>query len=237
MVKTKYLSKISTKSMVDTVVSRLTDAILNNELKPGQKIPTESELAKAFGVGRNTVREAIKTLVAYGILTIRRADGTYVSDNFTPRIINPMLYGIILKKNGAYKDLIELRKLIDTGVLLLLQNHGVTEEEKEKISEKRIDLEQYILAGGENSDIILEKDIYFHHEIAACSKNEAVVSTYDILVNITQDFQRKTIEYIQQTDNLKTLIQSHRNIENSLLHGDANSVYQTLETSYKFWFV
>lgn len=233
----KYLSKINTKSMVDTVVSRLTDAILNNELKPGQKIPTESELTKTFGVGRNTVREAIKTLVAYGILNIHRADGTYVADEFSPRIINPMLYGIILKKNGAYKDLIELRKLIDIGVLILLQNHEITDEEKKNISAKRIDLEQYILSGGNDSDIILEKDIYFHHEIVVCSGNDAVVSTYNTIVNITQDFQRKTIEYIQQTDNLNTLVQNHRSIEESLLHGDANSVYQVLETSYKFWFV
>lgn len=73
--------KIKNKSVVQTVVDSITKAIINGELRPGDKIPTEMELADSFGVGRNSIREAIKILVYYGILEIRRAEGTIAKYN------------------------------------------------------------------------------------------------------------------------------------------------------------
>lgn len=73
--------KIKNKSVVQTVVDSITKAIINGELRPGDKIPTEMELAESFGVGRNSIREAIKILVYYGILEIRSAEGTFAKYN------------------------------------------------------------------------------------------------------------------------------------------------------------
>ena len=64
--------KIKNKSVVQTVVDSITKAIIAGELKPGDKIPTELELAESFGVGRNSIREAIKILV--------QSDGTEGDD-------------------------------------------------------------------------------------------------------------------------------------------------------------
>ena len=75
--------------MVQIVIDRISGAIIDGELRPGDKIPTEPELSAMFNVGRNTVREAIRILVAYGVLEIRRAEGTFVCDGFSPQIINP----------------------------------------------------------------------------------------------------------------------------------------------------
>ena len=57
--------------------------MLNRELRPGDKIPTEAELAESMGVGRNSIREAIKILVYLGVLEIRRAEGTFVCEGFS----------------------------------------------------------------------------------------------------------------------------------------------------------
>ena len=76
----KYLAPINSKSMVQIVIDRITGAIIDGELKPGDQIPTEPELSSLFNVGRNTVREAIRILVAYGVLEIRRAEGTFICD-------------------------------------------------------------------------------------------------------------------------------------------------------------
>ena len=86
--------KIKNKSVVQTVVDSITKAIIAGELKPGDKIPTELELAESFGVGRNSIREAIKILVYYGILEIRRAEGTFVCNGFNKIMIDPMVYGV-----------------------------------------------------------------------------------------------------------------------------------------------
>ena len=73
--------KIKSKSVVQTVVDSITKAIIAGDLKPGDKIPTEMELAESFGVGRNSIREAIKILVYYGVHSapepgLCKSDGT-----------------------------------------------------------------------------------------------------------------------------------------------------------------
>ena len=71
----EYLKKINRSSVVQRVIDRLTEAIVSGELKPGDRIPTEMELAEQMGVARNSIREAVKILVYIGVLEIRRADG------------------------------------------------------------------------------------------------------------------------------------------------------------------
>lgn len=69
--KVSYLKKLNSESVVQQVINCLTDAIIHKELRPGDKIPTEMELAQTLGVGRNSIREAIKILVYLGVLEIR----------------------------------------------------------------------------------------------------------------------------------------------------------------------
>ena len=84
------------------------------------------ELCKQFGAGRNSVREAVKKLQAYGILYIKRADGTFVSENYNQKMLDPMLYSIILQKN-SWQEFVELRSVIDIGTLnIIIQRNDIT---------------------------------------------------------------------------------------------------------------
>lgn len=66
------------KTLGQQIEDQLMKYILDNQIAIGEKIPNEFELADIFGVGRSTVREAVKSLVSRGILEVRRGDGTYV---------------------------------------------------------------------------------------------------------------------------------------------------------------
>lgn len=66
-------------SLADKVANEIVRTIIGRELKAGDKLPNEFELAKALGVGRSTVREAVKTLVSRNVVEIRRGSGTFVS--------------------------------------------------------------------------------------------------------------------------------------------------------------
>ena len=83
---------------VQQIIDAFTQQLVQGKLRPGDQIPTEVELAEKFGVARNTVREAIKILVAMGVLEIRRPVGTFVCKGFTEPMLSPMLYGIILSR-------------------------------------------------------------------------------------------------------------------------------------------
>ena len=114
-----YLKKLNNESVVQRVINCLTDTMINKELRPGDKIPTELELSETLGVGRNSIREAIKILVYLGVLEIRRAEGTFVCEGFTESMIDPMIYGIILDKADSYDNLMELREMMEAGVVRL----------------------------------------------------------------------------------------------------------------------
>lgn len=234
--KPSYLTSIKSNSIVDHVVSRLTNAIIDGELKPGDQIPIESELASTFGVGRNTVREAVRILVAYGVLEIRRADGTYVCSGFSPKILDPMLYGIILQKESAYKALIGLRQLLDNGILQILSAADIPDEVWETFYRAQREFEECLNGRTHNIQQIVEADIAFHCELAKAADNIAILTTYNTIVEITKDFLHKTIKMAIDSGEVEKVISSHREILEKLAERDMNELYQTVEKSYSFWF-
>ena len=103
---------IRNTSVVDSVKDWITDQMIKGNLRPGSKLPTEAELSQRLGVGRNSVREAIKQMEAYGVLYIKRAEGTFVAEQFDPKMLSPIFYSIILQ-NASWQDFVDLRRAID----------------------------------------------------------------------------------------------------------------------------
>ena len=114
----KFTTTIQTKSMVEQVKENIINAIIMGELKPGDQLPTETEMCELFGVSRNTIREVIKILTTYGIVYIKRPEGTFVSEGYNPNMLNPMMFGILLGKKD-WKELINFRMAVDIGTLYL----------------------------------------------------------------------------------------------------------------------
>ena len=86
------------KSRVDLAVDQIIQVILDRDMKAGDKLPNEYDLARELGVGRSTLREAIKRLVARNILTARQGAGTFVSE-----------------KNGVPEDPLGLTFMMEEG--------------------------------------------------------------------------------------------------------------------------
>jgi DNA-binding FadR family transcriptional regulator len=76
--------KLPRLSLVDSAVAELRSAVARGEWPVGERIPTEPRLSEQFGVGRNTVREAVRVLVHAGLLETRQGDGTYVRARLDP---------------------------------------------------------------------------------------------------------------------------------------------------------
>ena len=90
---------------------RLMKYILDKPVKIGEKIPNEYELTELFGVGRSTVREAVKGLVTRGVLEVRRGDGTYVIS--TSYMENDVLgFGNVEDRYRLALDLFDVRLMI-----------------------------------------------------------------------------------------------------------------------------
>lgn len=91
-----FTREIRPKSISKVIVERIVGSILAGELVPGDKLPSEKEFAARIGVGRSSVREAVKILEALGIVEIRRADGVYVVDEYRGTMLTPHVLGIVM---------------------------------------------------------------------------------------------------------------------------------------------
>ena len=103
---------IQRTSVSDEIVVQLTDLIARNVLKPGDRLPPERELCKQFGVGRSSLREALRSLAVMGILDGRIGEGTFVCDN-SQYLEKALQWGFRLD-GKKLQDLSETRMMLES---------------------------------------------------------------------------------------------------------------------------
>lgn len=224
-----FLRPINTKSVVQRVVNRLTTAMINKELKVSDKVPTEIELSKSFGVGRNSIREAIKILVAFGVFEIRRPEGTFVTNEFSEKMLDPLLYGIILDESNSLESLKELREWIDWGILRL----AVLKADEHDISELEKSFENLQTALQEK-DIqkIFDADNAFHVALNNASHNSLFFKIADLIRILTSELRLRTIKKMSQLDKLNALEIAHKNLLDSVKKNPATLSREIIVDGY-----
>lgn len=233
MTKETFLKEIGGKSVVEQIVDNITNAIINGELKPGDKIPTENELCTSMGVGRNSVREAIKILGAYGVINIKRAEGTFVTQDYDSKMLFPVLYGIILQKDSA-NQIVELRKIIDVGILQLALDK-MDSESLQKAEEVMKDLEQKITAANVKASDIFEADIAFHKVLADITQNALLEGICFYVDQITSKSRIKAIEKILNEEATEQFLLMHKEMLRVLKEKDRTKINGVVEKHYQYW--
>ena len=225
------LKRIKSESVVQQIIDSLVEAMIRKELRPGDQIPTEMELAESLGVGRNSVREAIKILVYFGVLEIRRAEGTYVCEGFTETMIDPIIYGIILDKAGSYEYLMELREIMEAGVMKLAMQNA----EEEEIKKLRIQLERMrreIELGPDNVDRIFHEDNEFHSIITAMGHNPLVQKIEAVVRTLTHSMRYETVRTMIESGKGQELYQAHAKLLQILENKDENNLNENVRNTY-----
>lgn len=232
--KNDYLRPINNSSVVQQVIDSLTNAMINGQLKPGDQIPTEVELAESFGVGRNSIREAIKILVSYGVLEIRRAEGTFVCDGFSQTMLNPLLYSIILQKDSSYNSLTELREIIEAGVVrLAIEKYDQNDIELLKC---KFDILMNLLEKKEpDIQAIFDADVDFHKKTAEIGHNPLVENIHSLVCTLTAGSMLQTITNVIKRGGADYLIKAHKRIYEVIEKKEISSVDDVLRYSYFYW--
>lgn len=180
-------------TVVDEVANQVKQMIINGHLKPGNRLPSEHELAEMFSVGRTSIREALKALDALGLLE-RTQQGTFVKESMDFPLREFYLKLIVHKH--TIDQLYEARMLLE-GMIAQLAAERATEEDigcMQKCLDEMYtdDLEQYIRA-----------DIGFHVAIAEAANNYVIFAIYQIIWDLLADSQNEIVR-------LKDLIQQSR---------------------------
>lgn len=232
--KPSYLKKRkTTPSAVSFVIERLTNAISDGELKPGDKLPTEYELAESLGVGRNAVREAVKVLEFVGILEIRHSGGTFISTGFKVELFNPLIYGIILK-SGYSQDVYDFRQSFEIGAMLLALATATDEDilHAEKALQEYVDA----LTNPEpDYEKIIDKDINFHMSFCFATHNELITVVGELINKVTRYSRIQNIKNVIERNQIEHSIEIHQNLLSVLKYKDAANIQKYLTQCYEQW--
>ncbi len=154
------------KSRAQQTVRRLYDQIVvERRMAPGDKLPNEMELSLRLGVSRTTLREAIQTLTAQGVLEVRRGRGTFVSNQVEE--IDDFGFSDLERVRGQLRDLFELRSIFEPAASALACRRA-TEEELREILDRGAAVEACIRTGEDRT----RADSEFHAAIVRGAHNE-----------------------------------------------------------------
>lgn len=217
---TKNLQMIGRSSVVDDVIERVTNLILDEGLQPGEQLATERDLMARLGVGRSSLREAIKTLCALGVLEIRHGTGTFISTGNSSMLTRPIKWGLFLSETSV-KGVIESRAVIEVALTRWAAERAAPEDIERlrdrllKLEESRDDLPNYI-----------ENDLAFHMEIAEASGNEMLATVLAMMQCMLRAWMETTFTENPNTDHSMKL---HRQIFNAIEDHDADAAARAME--------
>ena len=196
-------------SAVDEVVDAFRSMIGSGTLRIGDALPTERDLAQQFGVSRNTVREAIKRLEAYGVIETRQKRGASIVDNCLDAMGNILSFRFGYDR-ATFTDIQTFRRLIETGLAGDIAARATAAD---------IDALRAI-----NADLALNRDpltlartdLAFHMHLLGIAGNQMALQVYDVLAGVI--VQIMTLG--KETDGSRLAMDSHADIIEALAARD-----------------
>jgi len=171
----------------EAIAAWIEDMILKGELKPGERLPNEPDLARMFGVSRGALREALSALKAKGIIERRPGRGTYIRRIRRAELLN----GLATRKGDdeLFLDLLEVREWLESKVVELAIERG-TPKDIEKIRDA-LQLLPRVVSEGTPSP--LEADLEFHLSLALAAHNEILFRLARNVSELLQDVRERTL--------------------------------------------
>ena len=226
-----FLEMDKSKSMVEVVISKIKDSLLSKQLLPGDKLPSEFSLAKSFSLSRGSIREAMKILSAFGIIEIRRGDGTYISTSEKKIPFDPLLFSLIVNYNN-FRELFELRESLELSIVKLIIKNAEAKEFKE-IEKTLLEMKERSLANHNRDYRTMAKyDINFHIALGKATNNSLVEKIYSFILDLFKDSIEATHK---NKDNAAKAIALHENIYNSLIEKNLDKAVKAIEESMEQW--
>lgn len=204
-------------SLAEQVADRIAQLIIERNLHADEKLPNEFELAQYLNVGRGTIREAEKLLVARNVLEIRRGKGTYVTAN-TGEMEDPLGLAYLPDQVQVTKELLEIRLQTEPWIASLAAQRATAEDITELV--RHCDrVEQLIRQGIDH----LKADKELHRCIAHCTHNRVMPRLIPIITYSVGLFGTMS-NYSLREETITT----HRRIVNAIIARDPEQACQAM---------
>jgi GntR family transcriptional repressor for pyruvate dehydrogenase complex len=182
----KGIDPVSRSTLSEQVAKRLAARITSGEWQPGEKLPSEAELCKAFDVGRSSLREALASLAFIGLIRVRAGGGSYVAEQPSAYFTSPWLSSGVLTDEKSLADFVEARMILETEFAGLCAERITPEE----FAEMELLVER-MKSSVHNVDEFAKLDLSFHLAMAMAAKNE--------VLNNLSSMREQTMELITKS--------------------------------------
>ncbi|MDO5603593.1 MAG: FadR/GntR family transcriptional regulator [Paracoccus sp. (in: a-proteobacteria)] len=207
-----------------TVQESLKQYIEDNQLKAGNALPPETFLAQQLGVGRNSMREAIKALESLGILETRRGIGVFVKEFSFKPLLDNLAYGLQDSLRDV-EELREIRRVLETGLI----GKTIAMIDEADIAELRA-LTARMKQRAERQESFAEEDQQFHQMLFRCQNNHMLSALIDIFwtaFNKASDFSN--LNSLNPLDTWR----DHHEIVEAVARKDVAQARQRLDDHYR----
>jgi GntR family transcriptional repressor for pyruvate dehydrogenase complex len=205
------ITKIKADSLRSQVYVQLKKQLLRGAWKPGEKLPSEKEFCRLFGVSRVTVRGAVQQLEILGLVETRHGGGTFVRDFSSIEKMDTFHPLFQIQKNQDLITVLEYRKIIEKGAIgIAWENTGPEDisflEETYRTMSKDTDA----------SAAYIEADLAFHYRLAQITRNPIIIKVYDLLNEILSTAMTDIVRLLGR----KIGLTYHRKIIDALKKGN-----------------
>lgn len=183
---------ISKKKLSDSVIEEIKRMLLNGELKEGEKLPNQNELANMLGVSRTSLREALNTLTMIGVIEQKPGYGTVIRSRGAAIFADHLCFPLISDEQATI-ELIEARGVIEIGAVELAAIHATEEQIKEM--GKLIEI-MALNVKDKNMGEYIKNDVAFHYLIAKASQNRFILHLFATLRGAMEQFMQEAFKVL-----------------------------------------
>lgn len=191
-----------------------------DNLRAGDKLPSERELSERLKVGRSSVREALRALELLGLITTRRGEGTFIG-NYRHNKLFDILGYYLLRDRKSNKDLMEMRMILELDAVKLACKRA-PEKYLQMMEKTIIDAEEKISQGL----VPVEEDFEFHRVIARASRNSVLHRIWLPIVDYSKAHQE---ELLLDSGKLASMVEDHKNILLAIRRGNEDEAVSLLK--------
>ncbi|MEV3993318.1 FadR/GntR family transcriptional regulator [Streptomyces sp. NPDC049837] len=169
-------------AVTDEAIEQIKGMIVSGRLRPGDRLPKESELAAELGLSRNSLREAVRALSLIRILDVRQGDGTYVT-SLDPQLLLEALGFVVdfvdFHRDDTARELLAVRRLLEPAATGLAASR-ISEAELDELAGRLDELDALGALGDEASvEELAAADLEFHRRVVRAAGNTVLGSLLD----------------------------------------------------------
>ena len=177
---------VRTARLYEQIVQQIEDSILKGELKPGDQLPAERELAQRFGVSRTAVREAVKALREKGLVEAYSGRGTFITDGTSQAVRQSLDLMVKIGQPEGSTHLAELRSILEPEIAALAASRA--QESDLAVLREAVSVMD---RSQKDPDAYIEADLDFHLALAEAASNPLILSLIDSIVGLLREQRLK----------------------------------------------